>query len=159
MKRFLHIALLFCAFAAQAQDYDFLAKLPDIATPDDARIVADSLVQKLKGDFVFYKQKEFEQGFLRIVYVPVGMTEAEIKEQRDYDGSFVADFVVVKRADDTKAYTFDKAKAKYETVFPAWQAFFKPDAKPDKKSQRLVNQEKGIIYSFNNRDGVWVISR
>jgi hypothetical protein len=158
MKRLLLITMLFVAVFASAQDYAFLSTMKDLKTAGDARAVADSLALHLKGKFRWYKTKEFDQGFLRIVFVPENMTEDEIKEQSDYEGSFVADFVVV-MTDGVKTYRFDKAKAKYDSVFPVWLHFFKADAKPDKKVQRLTNQEKGIVYGFSSRGDVWVISR
>lgn len=159
MKKYLLlITLLFSAFT-YAQDYTFLAGLKNLKTAEEARTVTDSLAKHLKGTYVHYKTKEFEHGYLRIVFVPQDMTEEEIKAQRDYDGSFVADFVVTKDANGSKTYTFDKAKAKYAAVFTVWKYWFKPDAKPDNKTQRISNAEKGVIYGFAGRDGVWVISR
>ncbi|KGO91447.1 hypothetical protein [Flavobacterium subsaxonicum] len=158
MKQLLLLTTLFFSGILIAQNVDFLASLKSLKSADEARAVADSLAMQLKGKYVHYKTKEFDHGYLRIVFTPEGMPEAEIKAQHDYDGSFVADFVVTKDANG-KTYTFDKAKARYEALFPVWKHWFKPDAKPDNKTQRISNAEKGINYGFASRDGVWVISR
>ncbi|PZR24101.1 MAG: hypothetical protein DI539_01420 [Flavobacterium psychrophilum] len=116
------------------------------------------MAAKLKGKFVFYKIKEFDNGLLRIVYTPEGMPEEQIKAQADYEGSFVADFKSV-TSDAGKGYRFDKAKAKYDVLFPVWQQYFKTDAKPDKKTQRYTNPDKNMLFSFLNLGDVWAIGR
>ena len=157
MKKLFVAALLLLAVAGQAQDDAFLEKFRDIKTKSDARTIADSLAARLKGNFEFYKMKEFDHGVLRVVYVPEGMPEEKIKAQNDYEDSFVVDFRSVTSSE--RAYAFEMAKAKYDLLFPAWQYWFSKGAVPDKKTQRYTNAEKGYQYTLINRGDVWAIGR
>lgn len=152
------LLLLLLPLLANAQDAAFLGSLNNVKSQDDAKAIAASLAAQLKGKYVFYKLKEFDNGLLRIVFTPEGMTEETIKAQGDYEDSFVADFKAVANADG-KTYRFDKAKAKYDALFPVWQHYFKADAKPDKKTQRYTNPEKTMLFSFLNLGDVWAIGR
>jgi hypothetical protein len=158
MKKLLLLLVLIITSSANAQDAAFLGTLGNVKSQDEAKAVAASLATKLKGSYTFYKLKEFDNGLLRIVFVPKGMTEEAIKAQADYEDSFVTDF---KAVNDTngKSYRFDKAKAKYDALFPVWQQYFKADAKPDKKTQRYTNTEKTMLFSFLNLGDVWAIGR
>lgn len=158
MKKLLLFILFVMAASANAQDAAFLGTLGNVKSQDDAKAVAASLAAKLKGKYIFYKLKEFDNGLLRIVFVPEGMTEEAIKAQADYEDSFVTDF---KTVNDTngKSYRFDKAKARYDALFSVWQHYFKADAKPDKKTQRYTNPEKTMLFSFLNIGDVWAIGR
>lgn len=158
MKHYLLSLFLFVSFLSAAQDVSFPEVVAAVKTQDDAKAVAEKLAKTLKGKFVFYKIKEFETGLLRIVYVPEGMDEAAIQAQADYEDSFVADFKTVTNASG-KGYKFDKAKARYDVLFPAWKQYFKPDAKPDKKTQRYIDKDKALIFSFINLGDVWAIGR
>lgn len=149
---------MFLTGVANAQDVDFMATLGNVKSQDDAKAIATSLAAKLKGNYVFYKLKEFDNGLLRVVFVPQGMTDDAIKAQADYEDSFVTDFKSVTDASG-KSYRFDKAKAKYDALFPVWQHYFKADAKPDKKTQRYTNAEKTMLFSFLNLGEVWAIGR
>lgn len=157
MKKILLAAFLLLAATGWAQDGAFLEKFRDIRTKSDARAIADSLAAHLKGSFVYYKMKEFDHGVLRVVYVPEGMPEEKIKAQNDYADSFVVDFRAVTSSE--RAYAFEMAKAKYDLLFPAWQYWFSKEAKPDKKTQRYTNAEKGLQYTLINRGDVWAIGR
>jgi hypothetical protein len=86
------------------------------------------------------------------------MTEEAIRAQADYEDCFVADFKPVATA-ESKTYRLDKAKAKYNALFPVWQHYFKADAKPDKKTQRFTDPEKTMLFSFLNLGDVWAIGR
>lgn len=157
MKKII-VLLLLLPFLANAQDTAFLGSLNTIKSQDDAKAIAASLATQLKGKYIFYKLKEFDNGLLRIVFTPEGMTEEAIKAQGDYEDSFVADFKTAANAEG-KTYRFDKAKAKYDVLFPVWQHYFKADAKPDKKTQRYTDTEKTILFSFLNLGDVWAIGR
>jgi hypothetical protein len=150
--------LLLLPLLANAQDAAFLGSLNNVKSHDDAKAIAVLLASQLKGNYVFYKLKEFDNGLLRIVFTPEGMTEETIKAQGDYEDSFVTDFKAVANADG-KSYRFDKAKAKYDALFPVWQHYFKADAKPDKKTQRYTDPEKSMLFSFLNLGDVWAIGR
>lgn len=158
MKNYILIILLFLSMNSLAQEIVFPETVAAVKTQDGAKAVAEKLAAQLKGKFVFYKIKEFDNGLLRIVYTPEGMTEEVIKAQADYEDSFVADF---KATTDTngKSYRFDKAKASYDTLFPVWKQYFKADAKPDKKTQRYTNTDKALLFSFINLGDVWAIGR
>lgn len=158
MKKLFQLLVLLIATAGTAQDGDFLDALTAIKTPEDARTVADNLAAKLNGKYIYYKQKEFDHGLLRFVYVPEGMPEDQIKAQADYEDSFVVDFKVMSEPTG-KTYRFEMAKARYEALFPAWKHWFRPDAAADKKVQRITNADKGYQYSFMNRGEVWAIGR
>ena len=158
MRNILAIVMFCVSAIAFAQDYTLFERLQTIETPDDAKVVSDKLAAQLKGKFVYYKLKEFDNGLLRIVYVPEGMTEEAIKIQADYEDCFVVDFKAI-AADQDKAYRFDKAKAKYDILFPLWKQSFKPDAATDRKTQRFADAEKGYLYSFINLGDVWAIGR
>lgn len=158
MKKLLLLLLLVLTASVNAQDAVFLDALGNVKSKDDAKAVAASLAAKLKGKYTFYKLKEFDNGLLRIVFVPESMTEEAIKAQADYEDSFVIDFKTVNDANG-KSYRFDKAKAKYDALFPVWQHYFKADAKPDKKTQRYTNIEKTLLFSFLNIGDVWAIGR
>lgn len=157
MKKLFIVVLLFLGTIARAQDEAFLEKFNKIRTKGEARNIADSLSAHLKGKFVFYKMKEFDNGLLRIVYTPEGMSEDDIKAQNDYDKSFVADFRSATSSE--RAYVLDMVKAKYDLLFPVWKYWFSKGAQPDKKTQRYTNAEKGYQYSFINRGDVWAIGR
>ena len=159
MKKLFQLLVLLLTVTATAQDGDFFETLTAIKTPDEARTVADNLAAKLNGNYIYYKQKEFDHGLLRFVYVPEGMTEEQIKAQGDYEDSFVADFKVINDPVAGKTYRFEMAKARYDALFPAWKHWFKTDAAADKKVQRITNADKGYQYSFMNRGEVWVIGR
>jgi len=158
MKKLLLLLLLVLGISANAQDAVFLDALGNVKSQDDAKAVAASLAAKLKGKYTFYKLKEFDNGLLRIVFVPEGMAEEAVKAQADYEDSFVTDFKTVNDANG-KSYRFDKAKAKYDALFPVWQHYFKANAKPDKKTQRYTNTEKTMLFSFLNLGEVWAIGR
>jgi len=158
MKNYLLTLFLFVSFVSVAQSVSFPETIAAVKTQDDAKAVAEKLALQLKGKFVFYKIKEFDTGLLRIVYIPEGMDEESIKAQADYEDSFVIDF---KAATNTngKSYTFTKAKARYDVLFPIWKQYFKPDAKPDKKTQRYTDTDKALLFSFINLGDVWAIGR
>ncbi|MHA3787539.1 hypothetical protein ACX0HA_04950 [Flavobacterium hauense] len=158
MKTFAFLLFFIIAIPAKAQDTAFLNTLNAIPSQDSAKDVAASLASRLKGNYVFYKLKEFDNGMLRIVFTPQGMTEDAIKAQADYEDSFVTDFKTVTDANG-KSYRFDKAKAKFDALFPVWQYYFKADAKPDKKTQRYTNAENTMLFSFLNLGDVWAIGR
>lgn len=158
MKKLLQLLALLITTIATAQEGDLLLNLNTGKTLEEARTVADSLAGRLNGKYVYYKHKEFDHGLLRIVYVPEGMTEDQIKAQADYEDSFVVDFKVVSEPTG-KTYRFEMAKAKYDALFPVWKHWFKPDAAADKKVQRITNADKGYQYSFMNRGEVWAIGR
>lgn len=158
MKKLLQLLVLLVTITTAAQNSDFIDTLTVIKTPEEVRTVADSLAAKLNGKYVYYKQKEFDHGLLRFVYVPEGMTEDQIKAQGDYEDSFVADFKVTTEPTG-KTYRFEMAKAKYDALFPVWKHWFKADAAADKKVQRITNVDKGYQYSFMNRGEVWAIGR
>ena len=158
MKKLLQFLVLLITTTATAQEGDLLLNLNTGKTLEEARTVADSLAGRLNGKYVYYKHKEFDHGLLRIVYVPEGMTEDQIKAQADYEDSFVVDFKVMSEPTG-KTYRFEMAKAKYEALFPAWKHWFKADAAADKKVQRITNADKGYQYSFMNRGEVWAIGR
>lgn len=158
MKKTIALLLLLLSGFAHAQDTDFLAKLNAVNSHDEAKAIAAALAAKLKGSYIFYKIKEFDNGLLRVVFVPQGMDEAAIKAQADYEDSFVTDFKAIANADG-KTYRFDKAKAKYDALFPVWQHYFKADAKPDRKTQRYTDPEKTMLFSFLNLGEVWAIGR
>jgi len=158
MKKVLIILFTALCTLANAQDYTFFEKLKTVETPEDAEVLVAKMAAQLKGKFVYYKTKQFDNGLLRIVYTPEGMAEEAVKAQADYEDCFVADFKPVPASTD-KAYNFDKARAKYETLFPLWQKFFKPDATPDNKTQRFSNPEKNVLFSFINMGEVWAIGR
>ena len=140
------------------QDTAFLEKLNNVKTQDDAKSAVGLLASHLKNEYSFYKLKEFDNGMLRIVYAPKGMAEETIRAQADYEDCFVADFKAV-NGTDGRTYRFDKAKARYEALFPVWQHYFKSDAKPDKKTQRYTNPEKTMLFSFISLGDVWAIGR
>lgn len=158
MKKLLLVAVLVITAFAQAQDYAFMETLRDIKTPEAAKTIAETFAGKLKGKFVYYKTKEFDHGLLRIVFAPEGMTEEAIKAQSDYEDCFVMDFKVINDANG-KSYNFNKGKARYDALFPVWKQLFKPDAATDKKTQRVNNPEKGLLFSFINTGDVWAIGR
>src|SRR4051812_21800333 len=108
MKKII-VLLLLLPLLANAQDAAFLSSLNNVKSQDDAKAIAASLAAQLKGKYVFYKLKEFDNGLLRVVFTPEGMTEEAIKAQGDYEDSFVADFKAVANAEG-KTYRFDKAK-------------------------------------------------
>ena len=158
MKTFTLLLFFLIVIPAKAQDTTFLNTLNAVSSQENAKALAASLATRLKGNYVFYKLKEFDNGMLRIVFTPQGMNEDAIKAQADYEDSFVADFKTVNDANG-KSYRFDKAKAKYEALFPVWQYYFKADAKQDKKTQRYTNAENTMLYSFLNLGDVWAIGR
>lgn len=158
MRKIVLFVFLVLSWFSYSQDVTFLEKLTAVKTQDDAKSVAGLLASQLKNEYSFYKLKEFDNGLLRIVYAPKGMTEEAIKAQADYEDCFVTDFKSVNDADG-RTYRFDKAKAKYVALFPVWQYYFKSDAKPDKKTQRYTNAEKTMLFSFINIGDVWAIGR
>ena len=158
MRYYLFTIFLFVSFLSVAQEVSFPETVTNVKTQEDAKDITQQLAAQLKGKFVFYKVKEFDNGLLRIVYTPEGMTEDEIQAQADYEDSFVADFKAVSDANG-KSYRFDKAKAKYDALFPVWKQYFNPNAKPDKKTQRFTNTDKTLLFSFINLGDVWAIGR
>lgn len=158
MKNIVFVLLLLSALGTNAQDITFLNTLNAVKSQDDAKAVAGVMATQVKGKFVFYKLKEFDNGLLRIVFIPQGMTEEAVKAQADYEDCFVTDFKPVTDASG-RSYRLDKAKAKYDALFPLWQHYFKADAKPDKKTQRYTDPDKTMLFSFLNLGEVWVIGR
>jgi hypothetical protein len=158
MKNIVFLLFFLSALGANAQDIAFLQTLNAVKSQDDAKAAATAMAAQVKGKFVFYKIREFDNGLLRIVFIPQGMTEADVKAQADYEDCFVTDFKPVTDANG-RTYRLDKAKAKYDALFPLWQHYFKADAKPDKKTQRYTDPDKTMLFSFLNLGEVWAIGR
>lgn len=159
MKKLLLTAILLIGLLVSAQNYDYIAKSKIVASQDLAVQFATETASK---DLHIYKVKDFGTlNKLKVVFAPKDETDTASY----LSFVFAIDFEGENKALEipgVKQYRLVEIESKYLTVFPIWQAYFKPTATLEKtvddyKSQRLNEPDKNIRYLFQNQNERWTI--
>lgn len=168
MKKLILLTALLITSFIQAQNYAVINQLN--ATDFDSSLkIANDMKAMSKSNYRLYKYKEFEkEQFLKIVYAPDGVTDAQLNASKDYSNCLTVTYKIYFEgknkdlgASGIKKYKFTLLQGKYLDLFPVWQSWFSPTADLEKTSNKkydeLRDHDKKIEFFIQKNGNEWSI--
>ncbi|GIZ10267.1 hypothetical protein [Flavobacterium sp. UMI-01] len=172
MKKLLLLTALLIGFLVQAQNIDLLnqANKSDL---NFTKTLADVIASEAKTKYVYFQTKESKYlHLITYVFIKEGLSDSDKKSIEAYlsnytgryelhlDNTLCVHFKV--NNSDTKEFTFDSVKGKFDDLFPFYKKNIEPTINENNATSQIYSVRKdadGYWYNFKKSDvdGLWYL--
>ena len=161
MKKLLLTLTLLIGLIANAQDYDYIIKLRNVASESEVTNIANEVAALSNIKMRLLSATEVKDRNLFVVrFVPEELTDKEYDAMDIYQQN---EFLTISFSHINPGFKFYRITGKYLQVFGFWNKYFRPDASmeslvKDSNLQTLSVPSKNIRSTFyKDIDDTWLL--